>query len=58
MQIKRSVQKKLSSWKTDPNRKPLVLQGASKLVKTWLLKHFGAAEFENVAYFNFEEQLI
>ncbi|NII81291.1 ATP-binding protein [Pedobacter riviphilus] len=56
MQIKRSVQKKLSSWKTDPNRKPLVLQGARQVGKTWLLKHFGAAEFENVAYFNFEEQ--
>jgi len=56
MQIKRSVQKKLSCWKTDPNRKPLVLQGARQVGKTWLLKHFGAAEFENVAYFNFEEQ--
>ncbi len=56
MQIERSVQKKLSSWKTDPNRKPLVLQGARQVGKTWLLKHFGAAEFENVAYFNFEEQ--
>ncbi|WP_175632473.1 ATP-binding protein [Pedobacter ghigonis] len=56
MQIKRSLQKKLSSWKTDPNRKPLVLQGTRQVGKTWLLKNFGAAEFENVAYFNFEEQ--
>lgn len=56
MQIKRSLQKKLSSWKTDPNRKPLVLQGTGQVGKTWLLKNFGAAEFENVAYFNFEEQ--
>jgi hypothetical protein len=24
--------------------------------KTWLLTHFGASEFDNVAYFNFEEQ--
>jgi predicted AAA+ superfamily ATPase len=46
----------LSAWKQAPDRKPLVLQGARQVGKTWLLKHFGAAEFDNVAYFNFEEQ--
>jgi len=56
MQIERTVQKKLSTWRIDPNRKPLVLQGARQVGKTWLLKHFGAVEFDNVAYFNFEEQ--
>lgn len=56
MRIERTVQKKLSSWKIDPNRKPLVLQGARQVGKTWLLKHFGVAEFDDVAYFNFEEQ--
>ena len=56
MQIRRTVQKKLSSWRIGTNRKPLVLQGARQVGKTWLLKHFGAAEFDNVAYFNFEEQ--
>jgi len=56
MQIKRTVQKKLSAWKIDSNRKPLMLQGARQVGKTWLLKHFGATEFDNVAYFNFEEQ--
>ncbi|NRF41185.1 ATP-binding protein [Pedobacter foliorum] len=56
MQIYRTVQKKISLWKTDSNRKPLVLQGARQVGKTWLLKHFGATEFDNVAYFNFEEQ--
>lgn len=56
MEIKRTVQKKLSNWKVDPQRKPLILQGARQVGKTWLLKHFGNAEFESVAYFNFEEQ--
>ena len=56
MEIKRKIQKKLSGWKNAPDRKPLILQGARQVGKTWLLKHFGAAEFENVAYFNFEEQ--
>ncbi len=56
MQIEREIQKKLSSWRTDPDRKPLVLRGARQVGKTWLLKHFGNAEFDDVAYFNFEEQ--
>lgn len=56
MEIKRTIQKKLSIWKTAPDRKPLILQGARQVGKTWLLKHFGATEFDQVAYFNFEEQ--
>jgi predicted AAA+ superfamily ATPase len=56
MEIKRIVQRKLAAWKRAPDRKPLILQGARQVGKTWLLKHFGASEFDNVAYFNFEEQ--
>jgi predicted AAA+ superfamily ATPase len=56
MKIERTIQKKLSAWKLDASRKPLILQGARQVGKTWLLKHFGASEFEAVAYFNFEEQ--
>jgi len=56
MEIRRTIQKKLSIWKKASGRKPLILQGARQVGKTWLLKHFGAAEFDQVAYFNFEEQ--
>jgi predicted AAA+ superfamily ATPase len=56
MKIKRDIQQKLKAWKEKPNRKPLVLQGARQVGKTWLLKNFGEKEFESVAYFNFEEQ--
>lgn len=56
MEIKRTIRKKLIAWKRAPDRKPLILQGARQVGKTWLLKHFGAAEFDDVAYFNFEEQ--
>jgi predicted AAA+ superfamily ATPase len=56
MEVKRTIQAKLSAWKKVPDRKPLILQGASQVGKTWLLRHFGAAEFDQVAYFNFEEQ--
>ena len=50
------MERKLTAWKQAPDRKPLILQGARQVGKTWLLKHFGASEFDDVAYFNFEEQ--
>ncbi len=56
MQIKRVIQQKLIDWKKSAFRKPLVLKGARQVGKTWLLKDFGKNEFENIAYFNFEEQ--
>ena len=34
------------------NRKPLILNGARQVGKTWLLKHFGEKEYESVAYIN------
>jgi uncharacterized protein len=56
MGIKRSVLQQLIKWKENLNRKPLVLQGARQVGKTWLLKYFGQNHFENIAYFNFEKQ--
>jgi predicted AAA+ superfamily ATPase len=56
MEIQRKISQKLSAWRKAPGRKPLILQGARQVGKTWLLKHFGASEFMDVAYFNFEEQ--
>ncbi|OQY04738.1 MAG: ATPase [Bacteroidetes bacterium 4572_117] len=56
MEIKRNVESLLFSWKNKPKRKPLVMQGARQVGKTWLLKHFGNNNFENVAYFNFDRQ--
>lgn len=56
MEIKREIESELQKWKGDPHRKPLILQGARQVGKTWLLKRFGVSEFEHVAYFNFDEQ--
>ncbi|MHA4808822.1 ATP-binding protein [Flavitalea flava] len=56
MDLKRTIQIKLAVWKSDPGRKPLILQGARQVGKTYLLKHFGITAFESTAYFNFEEQ--
>jgi predicted AAA+ superfamily ATPase len=50
----RRLYKDLIHWKNSPNRKPLILQGARQVGKTWLMKDFGKAEFENTVYLNFE----
>ena len=56
MKIQRTITKELKSWRNSTKRKPLVLQGARQVGKTWLLKNFGLEEFENTAYFNFDSQ--
>ena len=41
-------------WKNSSNRKPLIIQGARQVGKTWLMKEFGKQEFQQVVYLNFE----
>lgn len=53
--MKRDVYKKLLAWKIDPNRQPLLLQGARQVGKTYLLKEFGRATYKQCCYINFEE---
>jgi predicted AAA+ superfamily ATPase len=52
--MKRAAYKQLLDWKQQSNRKPLIIQGARQVGKTYLMKSFGAAEYQDVAYFNFE----
>ncbi|WP_353483074.1 ATP-binding protein [Haliscomenobacter sp.] len=52
--MKRALYNSLIGWKNAPNRKPLILQGARQVGKTWLMKEFGKNEFEQVVYLNFE----
>ncbi len=40
----------LVRWKESPRRKPLILNGARQVGKTWLLKEFGREHFDTVAY--------
>jgi predicted AAA+ superfamily ATPase len=54
--MKRKAFAQLLSWKADKNRKPLILLGARQVGKTWLMKHFGANSYENVAYVNCDEE--
>jgi len=56
MNIERTIYQELRAWKNSSSRKPLLLQGARQIGKTFLLKQFGAKEFNTVAYFSFDEQ--
>lgn len=44
----------LEEWKNSGHRKPLILQGARQVGKTYSILEFGRTHYENVAYFNFE----
>lgn len=54
MEIKREIIDKLKAWKDNLRRKPLVLQGARQVGKSWVLKKFGQECYENVVYVNFD----
>ncbi|MCL2727189.1 MAG: ATP-binding protein [Bacteroidales bacterium] len=55
MRIERNMIEKLAAWKTSTDRKPLILQGARQIGKTWAMQTFGEQYFEHTAYFNFDE---
>lgn len=50
--MKRLVYNELLKWKNAQNRKPLIVDGARQVGKTWILKEFGRNEFKNVVYIN------
>ncbi|MBP1592130.1 MAG: AAA family ATPase, partial [Oscillospiraceae bacterium] len=47
----RKISEYLAEWKKSPNRKPLILQGARQVGKTYALLEFGRNKYDNVAYF-------
>lgn len=46
----RFLMNSLVRWKESPRRKPLILNGARQVGKTWLLKEFARLHFDSVAY--------
>lgn len=50
------VSQDLVKWKNSPQRKPLVVQGARQIGKTYAVNEFGRREYDNVACFNFEKE--
>lgn len=53
--MKRYAIEKLRAWKKGLRRKPLLVQGARQVGKTWLLREFGRLEYANTAYINLAE---
>lgn len=54
--MERLLFKKLKQWKTESRRKPLLLQGARQVGKSYLLETFGREEFAACHSFNFEHR--
>jgi len=52
--MKRKIFESLVEWKTSEERKPLILNGARQVGKTYILEEFGKEHFENVIYLNME----
>ncbi len=50
----RDALKQLTEWKSGKNRKPLIIQGARQVGKTWLMKEFGRLEYKNTVYVSFD----
>lgn len=53
--MERSIYLSLKKWKDSPTRKPLILQGARQVGKTYILKEFGACEYSEVVYINCDD---
>jgi len=47
----------LYKWKDSANRKPLIIEGARQVGKTWLMKEFGSKAYQNTVYINFDSNL-
>ena len=54
--MKRNAIQNMINWKSDEERKPLVLRGARQVGKTWLMKEFGKNCYRSFVYFNFDEE--
>lgn len=49
------IYKELLNWKSSSNRKPLLLQGARQVGKTYLTEQFANREYSDFVYLNFEQ---
>ena len=50
----RTAIEKLYRWKTGKRRKPLIIEGARQVGKTWLMKEFGSRAYADTVYINFD----
>ena len=56
--MERTAIKELQEWKAKAYRKPLIVEGARQVGKTWLVKEFARRNYRQLAYVNFEEMKI
>ena len=54
MYMYRKISDFLEQWKSGKYRKPLIIQGARQVGKTYAILEFGRTHYDNVAYFNFQ----
>ena len=52
--MKRKIEEKLIEWKNRRNHKPLIIDGARQVGKTYIAFSFGKENYKNTVYFNFE----
>lgn len=50
----RTALEKLYKWKEGKRRKPLIIEGARQVGKTWLMKEFGSKAYADTVYINFD----
>lgn len=53
--MNRKAIEELYKWKASVDRKPLIVQGARQVGKTWLMKEFAKEAYQKYAYVNFED---
>lgn len=54
MAMYRVAIEKLLKWKENKHRKPLIIEGARQVGKTWLMKEFGETAYTDTVYINFD----
>ena len=58
MYLKRKIDAYLKDWKTDSQRKPLIIKGSRQVGKTKSIQHFAEENYENIIEINFVSEPI
>ena len=53
MYLRRKIDDYLAAWKSDPDRKPLIVRGCRQIGKTESVLHFAERNYESVVEINF-----
>ena len=53
--FKRKIYNKLSEWKENPSKKPIILKGCRQCGKTFAVTEFARQNYKQVLYVNFLE---